>query len=83
VSADLQAGRLRYVTQAEGALQESDELHDTGDALAHQAREFVAAARAGARAPVVTGQDGRKALELALEVGRLVNQRLQRHAAGA
>jgi predicted dehydrogenase len=81
VSADLQAGRLRYVTQSGGTLHESDETHDAGDALAQQAREFVAAAGARGRA-AVTGQDGRKALELALEVGRLVNERLHKHAAG-
>ena len=80
VSADLQAGRLRYVSESGGALRESDELHDPGDALALQAREFIAAAGKGA-AVQVRGEDGRAALELALEVARLVNERLRKHAA--
>ena len=80
VSADLQAGGLRYVSESGGTLHESDEIHDTGDALALQAREFIAAAGNGA-AVQVTGEDGRAALELALEVGRLVNERLRKHAA--
>ena len=79
VSADLQGGRLRYVRQANGALEETDEVHETGDALAAQAREFVAAVRS--LAPVkVSGADGRQALALALQVGELVNRRLQQHA---
>ena len=79
VSADLQGGRLRYVRQSNGALEETEEIHETGDALAAQAREFVAAARS--LAPVqVGGEDGRQALALALQVGELVNRRLQQHA---
>ena len=79
VSADLQAGRLRYVSQSLGAIRETDEVHEAGDALAAQAREFVAAA--SSLAPVeVTGEDGRDALALALRVGLLVNERLQKHA---
>ena len=79
VSADLQGGRLRYVRQSNGALEETEEIHETGDALAAQAREFVAAARS--LAPVeVSGEDGRQALALALQVGELVNRRLQQHA---
>ena len=79
VSADLQGGRLRYVRQSNGALDETEEVHETGDALAAQAREFVAAARS--LSPVqVSGEDGRQALALALQVGELVNRRLQRHA---
>lgn len=79
VSADLQGGRLRYVSQANGAIDETDEVHEIGDALAAQAREFVAAVRS--LAPVqVSGEDGREALALALQVGELVNKRLQQHA---
>jgi len=79
VSADLQAGRLRYVRQSDGAIHETDEVHEPGDALAAQAREFVAAVRA--LAPVqVKGEDGRQALALALQVGELVDKRLQQHA---
>jgi len=79
VSADLQGGRLRYVRQSNGALEETDEVHETGDALAAQAREFVAAVRS--LAPVtVSGEDGRQALALALQVGELVYRRLRQHA---
>src|SRR5262249_30888830 len=42
VSADLQAGSLRYVGQVQGAIEEREESH-TGDALAFQAEAFVKA----------------------------------------
>jgi predicted dehydrogenase len=77
VSADLQAGRLRYVRQSEGRVEEFEERHEGGDALAVQAGTFVAAVQGGT--PVaVSGDEGRRALELALAVGRLVKERLQR-----
>ena len=79
VSADLQAGRLRYVKQTGGAIDELEENHAGGDALAVQAESFVNAIRRNAT-PGVDGASGRKALELALEVGRLVRERLQRFA---
>ncbi len=82
VSADLQAGRLRYVRQTDDAIAEREEDHAGGDALAEQAAAFVAAAR-GAAPPVVSGEDGVRALELALTVGRLVRERLERYAGGA
>lgn len=77
VSADLQAGRLRYVGQVDGAIEEVEERHEGGDALAVQAAAFVAAAR-GRQPVAVSGEDGRRVLELALTVGRLVRERLQR-----
>ena len=77
VSADLQGGRLRYVREAAGAIQETEEVHEGGDALAAQAEAFVSAIRE--KTPVaVDGQQGRQVLELALEVGRLVRERLAR-----
>jgi predicted dehydrogenase len=77
VSADLQAGRLRYVRETGGAIQETEEVHEGGDALASQAEAFVASIRG--RTPVeVDGRQGRQALELAIEVGRLVGERLSR-----
>ena len=77
VSVDLQAGRLRYVREAGGAIQETEEVHEGGDALAAQAEAFVASIRG--RAPVeVDGGQGRQALGLAIEVGRLVRERLSR-----
>ena len=79
VSADLQAGRLRYVEQADGVIQETEEAHPGGDALAAQAESFVATVRGG-KAPAVDGAEGRRVLKLALEVGRLVRERLARFA---
>lgn len=77
VSADLQAGRLRYVRQAGGAIQESEEVHEGGDALALQAQAFVSSIVE--KTPVeVDGRQGRHVLELAIEVGRLVRERLSR-----
>jgi predicted dehydrogenase len=81
VSADLQAGKLRYVRERGGRLEETEQVHCGGDPLAEQARAFVAAALG--RAPVeVPGEAGREALALALEVGRRVEERLAR-AGGA
>ena len=77
VSADLQAGRLRYVREADGAIRETEEVHEGGDALAAQAEAFVAAIRSATPAEV-DGRQGRRALELAIEVGRLVRERLAR-----
>jgi predicted dehydrogenase len=76
-SADLQAGRLRYVRQAGGAIEETEEVHEGGDALADQAQAFVASVTR--KTPVeVDAQQGRRVLELAIEVGRLVRERLSR-----
>jgi len=76
VSADLQAGKLRYVRRADGALQSSEETQDKGDALAVQAASFVSAI-AGHQQPEVSGEDGLRAMEVAFDVGRLVRERLQ------
>jgi predicted dehydrogenase len=77
VSADMQGGKLRFVRRKGAAVEESEEKFE-GDALALQAAAFVAATRGGAQP---RGQDGRLALELALEVGRLVRERLKRVSA--
>ena len=76
VSADLQAGKLRYVRSAGGAIEQLEESHAGGDALAAQAESFVRAI-AGAAAGV-DGESGRRALDVALQVGRLVRERLRR-----
>ena len=77
VSADLQAGRLRYVRQTGGAIEEVEEDHAGGDALAVQAEQFINSIIQ--RQPAgVDGDSGARALALALEVGRLVRERLQR-----
>jgi len=77
VSADLQAGKLRYVRQKGGAIEEIEESHQGGDALSEQAMAFVSAIN-GSASVQIDGRDGRRALELALTVGRLVRERLSR-----
>jgi predicted dehydrogenase len=77
VSADLQTGKLRYVGRQDGAIQVTDETHEGGDALADQAAAFVAAVQARSAVPV-DGRQGRRVLALALTVGRLVRERLER-----
>ena len=77
VSADLQGGKLRYVRQVAGQIEETEETHQGGDALAEQAAAFTAAV--AKRAPVqIDGREGRRALDLGLMVGRLVRERLRR-----
>jgi len=77
VSADLQSGAVRFVTRRGGELRQTDENYAGGDALAEQARNFIAAI--SRKAPVaVSGEDGRRALKLALDVGRLVRERLRK-----
>jgi predicted dehydrogenase len=81
-SADLQAGKLRVVRRNPrgGEVAQDETAFEDRDALRAEIENFVAAARGG-RAPLVTGEDGRAALALALEVSRLVHARLQRYAA--
>jgi predicted dehydrogenase len=78
-SADLQAGKLRYVRQKDGAIDQAEENHPGGDALAAQAAAFASAVREKST-PEVDGRQGRRALELAITVGRLVDERLERFA---
>jgi predicted dehydrogenase len=77
VSADLQAGKLRYVRQAGGVIEENEEQYPGGDALAAQAGAFIGALVRG-EAIQVSGESGRRGLQLALEVGRLVRERLEK-----
>ena len=83
-SADLQAGKLRVVRRNArgGAIAEDESGFDDRDALRAEIENFVAAVRGG-RPPLVSGEDGRKALALALEVSRLVRARLERFSAAA
>jgi predicted dehydrogenase len=83
-SADLQAGKLRIVrrdARGGGIAEDASEFTDR-DELRAEIANFVAAA-AGGRPPLVGGEDGRRALALALEVGRLVHARLERFRATA
>ena len=77
VSADLQGGRLRFVREWGGAIQETEEVYEGGDALASQAEAFLSSIR-DKTAIEVDGIQGRRVLELAIEVGRLVRERLSR-----
>ena len=85
VSADLQGQRLRHVRKghagnnADGIV-ETEQAFERVDELAAQAAAFLRAVR-GREAPLVTGEQGREALALALQVGRLVEERLARHGA--
>ena len=82
VSADLQEQRLRHVRKsAEGedaGIVESEQAFGRADELRVQAQSFIQAVRDRAT-PLVTGEQGRQALALALQVGMLVEERLARH----
>jgi predicted dehydrogenase len=76
-SADLQEGKLRYVRQASSGIDETEEVHSGGDALTAQAESFVLAITRNHPVPV-DGAEGRRVLKLALDIGRLVRERLER-----
>ena len=78
VSADLQGQRLRHARRGEAGIEESEQAFERADELGLQAAEFVRAARARG-GPLVSGEQGRRALALALQVAGLVEQRLARH----
>jgi len=82
VSADLQEQRLRHVRKgAEGdhaGIVETEQVFERTDELRAQAEAFLQAVRARS-VPLVSGEQGRQALALALQVGRLVEERLARH----
>jgi len=78
VSADLQGQRLRHVRRGGGGIEETEQAFERADELRAQAEAFVRAVREGGT-PLVSGEQGRSALALALEIGELVNQRLQQH----
>ncbi len=80
VSADLQEQRLRHVRRADGAIEEREESFPRADELRAQTEAFVRAVSARA-APPVSGQEGRAALALALQIVALINERLKRHSA--
>ncbi|MGH8708720.1 MAG: Gfo/Idh/MocA family protein [Burkholderiales bacterium] len=83
-SADLQAGKLRIVRRdaRQGGIAEDESAYDDRDELRAEIANFADAVRGG-RPPLVDGEAGRKALALALEVGRLVRARLERFRAVA
>ena len=77
LSADLQSGAARFITQSGGEVKQTDENYSGGDALAEQARSFIFSIQKK-RPAAVSGEDGRGALKLALDVARLVRERLKR-----
>jgi predicted dehydrogenase len=77
LSADLQSGAVRFVTQNAGEVQQAEENYAGGDALAVQAASFIDAISRKTKA-AVSGEDGRRALKLALDVARLVRERLRK-----
>jgi predicted dehydrogenase len=82
LSADLQAGRLRLVRRGAepGAMAQEDFAFDERDELRTEIEAFVAAV-SGRGPALVSGGEGRRALALALEIGRLVHQRAAHFAA--
>ena len=80
VSADLQEQRLRHVRKGGDGIVESEQSFERADELRAQAAAFLQAVR-GREAPLVSGAQGRAALALALQVRRLVEERLARHGA--
>jgi len=81
-SADLRGARLRVVRRMDGAeIAAEERAFPDADALRDEIDSFVAAVREG-REPEVPGADGRRALALGLEVGRLIAERLARLPAG-
>ena len=79
VSADLQGQKLRTVRKGGDGIVESEQAFERADELREQAEDFLRAVRERA-APLVSGEQGRRVLALALQVGTLVNERLQRHS---
>ena len=78
VSADLQEQKLRHVKKGKEGIVESEQAFARADELRAQAEAFFRAVRGGS-APLVTGEQGRQVLALALQVCRLVEERLARH----
>lgn len=87
VSADLQEQKLRTVRKGReggnaagnGGIEETEQAFARADELRAQADDFLRAVRTRG-APLVSGEQGRRVLALALQIGDLVNERLQRHA---
>ncbi|HTP60870.1 MAG TPA: Gfo/Idh/MocA family oxidoreductase [Burkholderiales bacterium] len=84
VSADLKGQKLRHVRKSAAAaggpgIEAVERGFERVDELRAQAGDFLRAVRERA-APLVSGEQGRRVLALALDVSRLVQERLARHA---
>jgi predicted dehydrogenase len=75
ISADLQSQTLRVVSRGADGIRQEEESYPRIDELQAQAEAFVRAA-SGEAPPPVTGEQGRKALALALEIRDRVRERL-------
>jgi len=80
VSADLKGQKLRHARRGAAGVEVSEQSFERTDELRAQAEDFLRAVRDGA-APLVSGEQGRRVMALALEIGSLVAERLARHAA--
>jgi len=93
VSADLQEQKLRTVRKcaagSTAGIEETEQAFERADELRAQAEDFLRAVRGGAQPggarpggaqPLVSGEQGRRVLALALDIGKLVQARLARHA---
>ena len=78
VSADLQGQRLRHVRKGGGGIEETEQSFERTDELRAQSEAFVQTVRERS-APLVSGEQGRSALALALRIGDLVDERLRKH----
>ena len=78
VSADLQGQRLRHVKKGAGGIEQTEQAFERADELRAQAEAFVRSVQ-HKEAPLVSGEQGRAALALALRIGELVLERLERH----
>jgi predicted dehydrogenase len=82
-SADLHGARLREARRTDGAaIAVGERAFPQADALQAEIAAFLAAVR-GESAGIVSGAEGRRALALALEVGRRIDERLARLAPDA
>ena len=83
VSADLQDQKLRHVRKGAGSgnagIEEAEQTFERADELRAQAEDFLRAVRERS-VPLVSGEQGRRVLALALDIGKLVQARLARHA---
>ena len=78
ISADLQGHKLRHVRRSAAGIEQSEQAFERTDELRAQTDAFVRTVREGGQ-PLVSGEQGRRALALALQVGGLVKDRLLRH----
>jgi len=79
-SADLKGQKLRHARRGASGVEVSEQSFERTDELRAQAEDFLHAVRERA-VPLVSGEQGRRVMALALEIGSLIAQRLARHAA--